>query len=323
MNLYESINNAFDLGEMNECLLLENSANYPDEYSKLMHDKFIKWVKLKNKENLNDDEVEDLYALQQNLADANWFAHERDLKKKKAAGKDAPWVIAVKDTPEQRKREEAWAPVLAIYETIFDKLQNGRQLWNVNRSAENLIRTQYFFNGNDREINEFLKGIVKYSEKKKHEYRVPRQLDKPSEETIYNMNMANTIMMVAFAGAEIDPEFTKRLEFNIKGIKNASKATYFNIMVPAKHNEEFDEESIKKEFGEFMDKLVEKFKDMLPSKSYELITKHPEWVGGPSGDERSNNYYYYELMRNPPRLSADSVFKSSVVMTTFPMLKFV
>lgn len=279
---------------------------YNTEYEKAMHSMYLDYLKLKHKKGLTDEECMTLSDLQWSLKKDGWFEYESKVWDKKKA----PWNITPKDTPEQRKRDERWAPILAVYTT----LQNYIEDVTINRNILDLMK-QEFHSGNLKDIQTFIMGEVKHSAKKNHDYRVPRQLENPSEKCLNCLNCLNTIAMVN--NSLKDNDNYDNIEINFKE-QNDKKA--FNIVFAYK-----DEDADKKTFEAIVDKLIDDMKDQIKDKSLLKVMKS-EYQIASVGNEIGNDFYYTCLASASAAAAANEKnksYKGSSYYIIFPVIEFV
>lgn len=280
---------------------------YDSEYQKAMHSMYIDWLNLIHKQKLTDDEAMTLYDLQHSLAKDDWFAYERKVKKQK----NLPWKITPKDTPEQRKRDERWAPILAIYTTLKNYIDDV----DMNSDVENIMKQEMFSSGNLKDIQTYMQGEVKHSVKKNHDYQVPRQLENPSQKCIDCLNLLNTVAMVNNSLKET--ENYKDIEINFKQQKE-KKA--FNIVFA--YN---DEDADKATFESIVDKLVSDMKDQIKDRSLLKIMKGDYNIAS-VGNEIGNDFYFTDLRNANTAASADEKNisrKGKSYYIIFPVIEFV
>lgn len=290
---------------------LYESNDYPDEYSKAMHSMYVNWVKLTYKSDKNKDDIENLARLQDTLANSDWFDHERELKQKREKKKNEPWEITPKDTPEQRQREKNWAEAIAIYNTLNDVVRSKDWPLTGAYGAEDLVRINIY--KDSPEIKKFLQGEIKFSTKKNHEYRVPRQIEKPSKETIENLNFANTVAMVALEATKWSKSKGKKERMFEINMKNIDDKKSFNLIYRDENNEG--------EFNEFIEELVKKFKGLLTSKEFVPIKNVYKEYHNATGNERSNNYYYTQK-RATTHADPSSISTKDVLYIKFPVIEY-
>ena len=279
---------------------------YDSEYQKAMHSMYLDWLNLAHKKELTDDEAMDLYDLQHSLKKDNWFAYEREVKRQK----NLPWKITPQDTPEQRKRDERWAPILAVYTT----LQNYIQDVDINREILELMKHE-FYSGDLKDIQTYMQGEVKHSVKKNHDYQVPRQLENPSQKCLDCLNLVNTIAMVN--NSLKDNEHYKDIEVNFKQQKEKNA---FNIAFAYK-----DEEADKATFEKIVDKLISDMKDQIKDASLLKIMKGDYYIAD-VGNEIGNDFYFTDLRNAQAAASADEKNisrKGESYYIIFPVLEFV
>ena len=280
---------------------------YNSEYEKAMHSMYIDWLDLIHKKELTDDEAMTLYDLQHSLKKDNWFAYEREVKRQK----NLPWKITPKDTPEQRKRDERWAPILAVYTTLKNYVDDV----SMNYDIRDLMRREMFSSGNMKDIQIYMQGEVKHSVKKNHDYQVPRQLENPSEKCLDSLNLVNTIAMVN--NSLKDNEHYKDIEVNLKKITD-KKA--FNIVFAYE-----DEDADKEKFQKIVDKLIEDMKDQIKDTSLLKIMKSKYTIRD-VGNEIGNDFYFTDLRQAEAEAASNEnniSRKGESYYIIFPVIEFV
>lgn len=279
---------------------------YDSEYQKAMHTMYVDWLNLIHKKELTDDEAMTLYDLQHSLKKDNWFAYEREVKRQK----NLPWKITPKDTPEQRKRDERWAPVLAVYTTLENYIKDV----DLNKEIGDLMKNE-FYSGALKDVQTYMQGEVKHSVKKNHDYQVPRQLENPSKNCVNSLNLLNTIAMVN--NSLKDNEHYKDIEINFKQQKEKEA---FNIAFAYK-----DEDADKKEFEKIVDKLIKDLKDQIKDTSLLKIMKSDYHIAD-VGNEVGNDFYFTDLRNAQADAAADDrniSGKGKSYYIVFPVIEFV